>query len=338
MKFKRITALLCSFTLAASLAAGCSSSGQPSGESKSSGSDPIVLKLADVNSDSSMFHLGLEEIAKSVNEKTGGRIIIEVHANGELGDTTEVTNGVQLGTIDMAITNSATLASIVPEFAVLDAPFVIVDDAHAGRVANGEVGKYFEEKLTALHINTVGWFCGGSRNIFSTKEIKTVDDLKGLKIRTMENSVHMDTFNAIGAIATPMAYSELFNALQQGTVDAGENAIDNILTANFYEVAPYVALTGHFYNFLQVIISDQALTKIPDDLKDAFYAGCEEGTKNANDLIQKQNAASQDELVKMGVTFHELDHDALVEKVSSVFDKYSDTMPDDLVQKIKDAQ
>lgn len=338
---KKRLAMLMALALSLNLFVGCGNKQAETSDSQGNGdadqAQTITLKLADPNSEASMFHLGLLEIANEVESATDGRVKIEIYPNAQLGDTAAATDGVRMGTIDMAITNSACLANIIPEFAVLDAPFVIKDDDHAQRVVSGEVGEYFDNAVKEKDATIVGWFCGGSRNLFSTKPVDSIEAFKGLKVRTMDNSIHMDTFNALGAIATPMAYSELFTALQQHTVDAGENAIDNILTANFYEVCPYVTLTAHFYNFLQVIISDNALNQMDDDLQQTFLAACEAGTAKANELIRNQNEASKAALEEKGVTFYEVDHDKLVELVQPVYETYASSMPEDLVKDIRDA-
>ena len=198
--------------------------------------DAITFKLGMVDPDGSNFHKGALAIAEEVNKATGGRITIQVFAGGQLGNERDMYEGAQMGTIDMFTASNAVLTSFIPEMAVLDQPFLFETADEAHRVIDGTVGTLIAEKTEEQKIHTVGWMDVGFRNIFSTRPVTSLEDMKNLKIRTMENDLHIAAFNAMGAIATPMASGDVFTGLQQGTIDAAENLQkieDFILVATF---------------------------------------------------------------------------------------------------------
>ena len=153
--------------------------------------------------------------------------------------------------------------------------FETADEAH--RVIDGTVGTLIAEKTEEQKIHTVGWMDVGFRNIFSTRPVTSLEDMKNLKIRTMENDLHIAAFNAMGAIATPMASGDVFTGLQQGTIDAAENAIANLIANRYYEITKNVTWTNHVFGYMGVFMSDKAWNQIPDDLREDFAEGVKAG-------------------------------------------------------------
>ncbi|MGL5625140.1 TRAP transporter substrate-binding protein [Cetobacterium sp.] len=295
----------------------------------------VVLKLGHVNGDKTNYHYGMLKYAEEVERLTDGKVKVEVYANAQLGNERDMVEGLQLGTIDIAAVASPVLASFVPEMSVLDAPFMFKSYEHADNVIDGKVGEVLSEKLKKQEFNTVAWMYSGFRNVFSIKPLTDIDSFKGLKIRTMENKMHIKTFEALGALATPMPYGEVFTGLQQGTIDAAENATDNVLTQKFYEVTKNVGETGHFFTYIALGVSDKALAKIPADLVPKLY---EAGTTSAlyqRNLLIESNANAKTELQKLGVTFTEPNKEELVLKVKPIYQEFKDVIPEDLVAEIK---
>lgn len=298
----------------------------------------IVLKLSDVHGPTATNHIALQAMAEEVKAQTNGAIEIEVYPSSQLGDVKASMEAVQMNTLDMAISNQAMMGSVISEFGVVGAPFMFESDEHIKNAMNGELGKTLAELSAEKHMNIVGYLLTGFRHVFSTKAIKTPDDFKNVKIRTMENPVDVGIFNSIGAIATPMAYSELFTALQQSTVDAGENAISNFYSDKFYEVAKYLTLTGHTYNVSPIIISDSALEKIPAELKGTFLKACAEGLEKGRQLCMSDNEAAIAKLEEAGVTILEIDREELKKKTLSVYEDNPDRIPEELVKMVEAAK
>ncbi len=340
---KKLLALALALVMVFSLAA-CGSPAEPNPSETPQANDTekpadvIVLKFSDVHGPTATNHLALQAMAEEVKSQTNGAIEIEVYPSSQLGDVKASMEAVQMNTLDMAISNQAMMGSVIPEFGVVGAPFMFESDEHIKNAMNGELGDTLAEMSAKKHMNIVGYLLTGFRHVFSTKPIETPEDFKNIKIRTMENPVDVGIFNSIGAIATPMAYSELFTALQQGTVDAGENAISNFYSDKFYEVAKNLTLTGHTYNVSPIIISDSALEKIPEELKETFLKACADGIEKGRQLCMSDNEAAISKLEEAGVTIYEIDRDALKEKTLSVYEDNPDRIPAELVEMVEAAK
>ena len=337
---KKLTAIILCVAMVACLLAGCGSSSTattaPTAQDNTAVStdtaasaDVITLKLGMVDPDGSNFHKGALAIAEEVEKATEGRIKIEVFAGGQLGNERDMYEGAQLGTIDMFTASNAVLTSFIHEMAVLDQPFLFNDADEAHRVIDGQVGQLIAEKTAAQGVHTVGWMDVGFRNVFSTRPVETIEDFKGLKIRTMENDLHIAAFNALGAIATPMASGEVFTALQQGTIDAAENAVANLIANRYYEITKNVTMTNHVFGFMGVFMSDKAYNTIPADLMDAFMSGVKAGADRQRQYLVEANDSAREELVKLGVNFYEIPMDELRAVVDPAMEQFSDRINPD---------
>lgn len=293
--------------------------------------DAIVLKFSDCHSPTATNHLALQKMAEEVARQTEGRIQIELYPSSQLGDVKPSMEAVQMNTLDMAISNQAVLGSVVPECAVMGAPFLYETDDQIANALNGELGERLGELAEEQNIHIVAYLPTGFRNVFSTKPVRSIGDFKGLKIRTMENPVDMGTFNTLGAIATPMAYGELFTAIQQKTVDGGENALSNIATDGFSEVAKYVTLTGHFYNVCPLIMSGSAIEKIPEDLRETFFKACRDGAEAGRQLCMQANEDAIAQLEEAGVEVIEIDREELKTATQGLYEEYADRLPQELI-------
>ncbi len=164
---------------------------------------------------------------------------------GSLGDERQVVEGLQLGTVHLTVTSTGPLGGFVPDMNVLDLPFLFRDAAHAYKVLDGEIGRGLLDKFEAVGIKGLAFWENGFRHVTTTKKpVEKPSDLKGLKIRVMENRVHQAAFRQLGADATPMAWGEVFTSLQQGLLDAQENPIPIVSTFKLYEVQKYLSLTA----------------------------------------------------------------------------------------------
>ena len=317
--------ILCGI-MAAGILTGCGSGGQSEITEVGDSSATVTLKLGMVDPDGSNFHEGALAIADEVSKATGGKVKIEVFAGGQLGNERDMYEGAQMGTIDMFTASNAVLTSFIPEMAVLDQPFLFETEEQAHNVIDGKVGELIAEKTEEQQIHTVGWMDVGFRNVFSVRPVENVDDFEGLKIRTMENDIHIAAFNALGAIATTMASGDVFTGLQQGTIDAAENAIANLIANRYYEITKNVTMTNHIFGFMGVFVSDKAWNQIPEDLRDEFLAGVEAGTKLQRQYLVEANEAAKEELTELGVQFYEIPMDQMRELVEPAMEEFSDRM------------
>ncbi len=187
-------------------------------------------------------------LKKMIEERSGGAIRVDLYPAAQLGDARTIVEGVQMGTIEMGDVENGPMGRFVPEAMIWDLPFIFRDINHAHTVLDGEIGQFVQKKYEEIGIMHFAYNDGGFRYFTNNlRPIKTMADMKGMKIRVMESKVMIDTVNSFGASAIPMAFGELYTALQQGVVDGQENPMNLIYSQRFYEVQKYLSLSGHFY-------------------------------------------------------------------------------------------
>lgn len=202
---------------------------------------------------------------------TDGRVGVEIYAGGQLGDDTTATEMVIAGQLECYNTSTAPLVSYVPELAMFDIPFLFEDEAEADYVLDSEVTEYLNKKLEEKGLVCVSWNENGFRELTNSKHaVESVEDVKGLKIRTMENEFHQALWNSLGASAVPMSSNELYTALEQGTVDGEENPVPNFYAYQFHEVQDYVTITNHIYSPDLLIFSKKIWDTYDEDVKEAI--------------------------------------------------------------------
>lgn len=280
--------------------------------SQASDDDVILFKMAVADADSSAQAEGARKIAEEVEKATDGKIQIEVMAGGTLGAERDTVELAMLGGIDIVTCANSVLTQWIPEMSILDQAFLFTNEDQAHAAVDGPVGELVErEALDKLNLHVIGYMESGFRNVFSKKPITSIEDFRGIKIRTMQNAYHMAAFEAFGAIPTSMAASEQFTALQQGTIDACENAISNCLNNGFYEVTKNITYTNHAFVYIVVSMSDHAWNRIPEDLRDTFMEAVERGYNQERELLKQANEDATVILKEKGVTFYETDVEAL---------------------------
>jgi tripartite ATP-independent transporter DctP family solute receptor len=207
---------------------------------------PIVLRLAETHPQDYPTTKGDYEFARLVKERSGGRIQIEVYYGSQLGQEKAVIEQVQFGAIDMTRVSISPVASFVPKLNAFQMPYLYRDEAHMWKVLKGDIGKGLLASLEPFGFIGLGWFEAGSRNFYNSKRpITKPEELKGLKIRVQESELMMGLVSAFGAVPTPMAYGEVYSALQTGVVDGAENNWPSYFSTSHYEVAKYFCLDEH---------------------------------------------------------------------------------------------
>jgi tripartite ATP-independent transporter DctP family solute receptor len=207
-------------------------------------------------SPTSHYGVGAQAFLDTLAELSGGAFTGEQAPAGQLGGERDMIEGLQIGSLDLVITSTGPLGNFVPEVLALDLPFLFRDYDHARTVLDGEIGQELLDAIGENDLVGLAWTENGFRHVTnSQRPITSPADLGGLKLRTMENAVHMAAFEGMGAAPTPMAFPEVFGALQQGVVDGQENPITVITASRFWEVQGYVTLTGHVYSPAVVLAS-----------------------------------------------------------------------------------
>ena len=212
--------------------------------------NPIVVKVSNGAGETSPgVKAQLSVFAPMVENNSKGNIGVEVYSGAQLGDDTTATEMVVAGQLEINNTSTAPLVGYVPELGIFDITFLFADEAEADKVLASEVGDYLNAKLADKGIINLAWNENGFRELTNSKHaVATVADVAGLKIRTMENKFHQELWNSLGATATPMSSSELYTALEQGTVDGEENPVANFYSYQFQEVQKYITMSNHIYS------------------------------------------------------------------------------------------
>jgi tripartite ATP-independent transporter DctP family solute receptor len=287
--------------------------------------DRIVLKWGEQNAPSDIMAEGAMEFARIVKERSRDRIEIAVYPSSQLGDEKTQIQSVQTGALDFFRAN----ANITAEFGadksnVLALPYIFRNRSHLWNVLNGPVGKEILENFKGTRMLGIAYFDEGPRHfLMRGKQVKSVADLKGLKIRVSQTAIMMDTVRALGASPAPTSYAELYSALQSGVVDGAENPITAYLNNRFYEVARYYTLDGHVFSPSIIVMSEATATKLPaGDLKLLVEAAVEAG-QSVRRIIENREADAAAQLKAKGAVITEVvDSKPWQDAVKPVVDKY----------------
>ena len=247
--------------------------------------------------------IAIDTFAKEVEKRTAGRYKVQTFYSGALGGERESIEAVQLGTQELAFSSTGPIPNFVPETKILDVPFLFRDKAHARAVLDGPIGQDMLAKFDAKGFKALAWGENGFRHMTNSKrDVKSPEDLKGLKMRTMENPVHIAAYKGLGIVTTPMAFPEVFTALQQGTVDGQENPLSVIMAAKFDQVQKHLSLTGHVYSPAIFVMNKASFEKLTAADKQAFVDSAKEGAKANRARVDADDATGVTDLRAKGMT------------------------------------
>jgi TRAP-type transport system periplasmic protein len=284
----------------------------------------ITLQMGHGAQASHPTQFGCERVAELVAERSGGRLQIEVFPNRQLGEEREMVEGLQLGTVDITVVSTGPLGGFVPQINVIDLPFLFRDADHAFAVFDGPIGDELLAAFDDVGIEAVAFWENGWRHLTAKRLVEEPDDLSGIKIRTMENVVHMDAFSALGAGPIPMVWGEVYTSLQQGVIDAQENPITVIYTNALWEVQDYVILTGHVYGAHLVLVSQRTLDRLPEDLQEILL----DAIREVSDYQRAKSVELEAEMTEMlrteGMEVVAIDTAPFRAATASVLEKYSE--------------
>jgi TRAP-type transport system periplasmic protein len=296
-----------------------------------------VVEVGHATTLDSHYGMGMTRFGEVLEEVSGGAFTLQQHPAAALGGEREMIEAVQIGTLDMVITSSGPLPNFVPETQVLDLPFLFRDYDHARGVLDGEIGDELLGKVDEAGFKALAWTENGFRHITnSQRPITAPEDLAGLKIRTMENPIHLRAFEALGAAPTPMSFAELFTALQQGVVDAQENPIVVISVSNFSEVQGHLTLSGHLYSPAIIIMSQDLWSGLSEEEQGWFTEAARASVEVTRGRVTDLEENGVDELRAEGMeVVTEIDRAAFEEAVSPAYDAYTSRFGDELIERIR---
>jgi len=246
--------------------------------------------------------VGIDVLAQEVEKRTGGRYKVQTFYSGSLGGERESIEAVQLGTQELTLTSTGPVPNFVPAARILDIPFLFRDKAHARAVLDGPIGQEMLKEFEPKGFKALAWAENGVRHMTNSKRaVNAPDDLKGLKMRTMENPVHVAAYKGFGIITTPMAFPEVFTALQQGTVDGQENPLSVIMAAKFDQVQKHLTLTGHVYSPAIFLMNKAAFDKLTPADQQAFLEAAKVATAANRARVDEDDAKGVAELRSKGM-------------------------------------
>ena len=289
-----------------------------------------LLVGSTVQDDSASGLALLDYFKPYVEEHSNGRITVEVQNNSVLGSDRELYEALQLNTVQASFGPMSTLANFEPNYAVCDLPFLFSDKEDAYAQLDGEFGQKLAENLPNVGMRLLAYGENAFRNISnSERAINSLDDLKGLKIRVMESPVNIATYTALGTNPTPMAFSELYTGLQQGTVQGQDNGVVLTYTSKLYEVQSYYTFTKHLYAANGMVFSEAFWQSLPADLQEVVR----EGSVYAMENQRRLNTEMEDELIKTmeeaGLKVNELDPaevSRMKDATVSVWEQFADSI------------
>jgi tripartite ATP-independent transporter DctP family solute receptor len=285
----------------------------------------------------SHYGTAIDTFAREVEARTNGRYKIQNFYSGALGAERESIEGVQLGTLDLTMTSTGPIPNFVPEVAILDIPFLFKDYAQARAVLDGPIGQEMLLKFPGKNLIALAWGENGFRHMTNSKrQVLVPDDLKGLKMRTMENPIHIQAYKQFGILPTPMAFTEVFTALQQGTVDGQENPLSVISAAKFDQVQKNLTLTGHVYSPALILMNKAQWEKLTDADKQAFLASAKEAVKaNRARIDDDERKAVADLRSKGMVVIETVDKGKFQAVLAPVYGDFAKRFGQDNIDRIK---
>ncbi|KGP89646.1 ABC transporter substrate-binding protein [Pontibacillus chungwhensis BH030062] len=338
MKRLFTVALTAMLILVLAACGGNESEGKSSnGDGSESGEEKVIRAGIGLN-DKHPQYKGLLKFKEIVEEKTDGSIKVETFHSGQLGDDRTMIENLQINSQQVVIPSTAPMANFVPEFSVFDIPFLFPSEDVADQVLDGETGQKILDKLEGQDLKGLAYWENGFRDLTnSERAVSSVEDFKGLKIRTMENDLHLDAFKALGANPTPMAFTELFTAMQQGTVDGQENPYATIYLQKFYEVQDHVSNTHHIYSPFVFLMSKTFFDNLSEENQKIVKEAAEEAGEYERKLNREANEKYLKKLQEEGMEFTEITDEAREEmkkKVQPVVDEYKSKIGEDIVDEV----
>lgn len=295
-------------------------------------SDRQLIRVAFSLSDSSTSYLGMQHFAKLLNEKAPGRYEVKIYHSAQLGEDPEMLEKLQQGQLEMTFMSSTPVAAIAQEFMLFDFPFLFKDEQTVDRILQGRFGAKILQALNSYGFHGLALAENGFRDLTnSSREVCRLEDFKGLKIRTMVNPVHLDTFRCLGAEAVPIPFGQLYSALSQGTVDGQENPLSTISSSNFYEVQKYLTLSHHVYTPFVMLYSGKLWNELPAADQAVIEAAARQSALYTTEINRKMTGGIIPELERKGMKIARISDDELAriqQAVTPVYEKYKGQVQD----------
>ncbi|MGE4369837.1 MAG: DctP family TRAP transporter solute-binding subunit [Burkholderiaceae bacterium] len=297
----------------------------------------VTLKAGHIAAVGHPWHEALVGMAEDVKQGTNGEVIIQVYPSSQLGGEREMAQGLGLGVLEMGLFGTGALQALDKRLIIEELPYAWPTREHAYRALDGKLGDALAKVLAGLKITTLSWWESGYRHITnSVRPIQSPDDLKGIKLRVPEAEMRIDTFKIMGALPTPMPFSEVFSGLQQKVVDGQENPLATIYASKFYEVQDHLALSGHIWGSAVLTISTSAWNKLSDSQKKVIQQAADKWKLKEREMIAKSDHEALEKIKAAGVKVTQPDSAQFQKAVQPVWTKYESTFGTDLMNLVRE--
>lgn len=310
--------------------AGCGSGTKPIGGGTQSGGNntgEIVLKVGTVAPPAHSYSLGLEEFAKLMDDVTNGQLKFEIYGGGQLGGEIQMTEQIVLGTLDMGLITTGPVGNFMPELVVLEMPYIFRDLEHAYKALDGEVGLELLDKLESVGLKGMAFWENGFRHISNSKRpILSPDDMRGLKMRTVEMDIFVDTYRAMGADPTPIAFPEVYTSFQQGVIDGFDASIGVFTATKMYEVQKHFSELGFYYTSCILLINPDKFKSLPADIQEKLIKHSREFAGRQRQINQGMESDQKKVMQENGVIIAnkgDIDFPSFVSAVEPVYVKHA---------------
>jgi TRAP-type transport system periplasmic protein len=288
------------------------------------------------------YMVGAQKFADLINERTGGRVVIKLYPSNQLGKgEREMTEGIQQGAIDLLVTSTGPLGGFSPSINILDFPFLFRDFNHVDSVLDGSIGRKLLDDFEKANIKALSFWENGFRHLTNSRvAVRKVEDAKGLKIRTMENKIHLTAWKDAGLNPTPMAWGEVFTALQQRVIDGQENPIAVFYSSKFWDAGQkYFSLTAHVYSPAPFIMSKKTYDAMPREDQELFLKTSYEVGKFQRKLNRDAEEEKLKEIAAKGVTvIRDVDRESFKKAMGPTYDAFSSQFPKADIEAIMNAK
>jgi tripartite ATP-independent transporter DctP family solute receptor len=330
---KKLFALLLVMIMAV---AGCS--GGDSGTSSSAGgSEELVLKLGHIQSENDLWHEGALKFKEEVEAASDGKIKVEIFPNSTLGGDRDMAEGLQIGTVDFALI-AGVLGNFEPSIQLLELPYLFNSEEEYSKVVHGEVGQEIADRvLEASDIRILNWWDRGPRHVTSNKPINSLEDIKGLKIRLPEIKAMEETWKAMGASPTTMAWSEVYTGLEQNVIEAQENPIPFAYGGRIHEVQDYLALTAHKYEYVTLAMSELTWGKLSPEQQEIITNAANAATEYENSLVKDKTDEILETMKSEGLQVTTPNTEEFATAARAAHEDFAKTIDIDLYNKIVEA-
>lgn len=359
MKIKKMHLVLFALTLVFTLfLAGCGADAEPAASEDEAGNDAndgaeeedvaseadtesYTFKIGHVAPPNHSYSLGLEQYAELIDERTDGQVQFEIYGDSQLGGERDLTEQIQLGTLDMGLITSGPVGNFVPEISVLEMPFIFRDVDHVYNTLDGDIGDELLAQLEDAGFKGLGFWENGFRHLSNNKhEIRAPEDLDGLVMRTIENEIFVDTYRALGADATPIAWPEVYTSVQQGVVDGFDASYGVFESTKMYEVQDYFSEASIYYASALLLINLDLYNSLPADIQEIMLDTGKEFAADQRALNQEMEEEQKQNMLDNGVEIidaADMDIDPFRDALQDVYETHSGSFGD-YVERIQAVQ